>query len=173
MAQSLFNFNNLTIALSSPPPLSTQNITLSAYIQGVTKAQINYTQLLSFTAKPFKVKLQWDPTSDDGTTIINDVYAYDGITDPLSTFSPLNSALSYYVYTPKQAGPQQFTAVFTVYYENGVIHYFNNNITIVGENVIDLDLNTIDIQNTFYTDTITYNVVSEKGNVAFNLVDQP
>ena len=49
MAQSLFNFNNLTIALSSPPPLSTQNITLSAYIQGVTKAQINYTQLLSLT----------------------------------------------------------------------------------------------------------------------------
>jgi hypothetical protein len=171
MAQSLFNFNNLTIALSSPPPLSTQNITLSSYIQGVTKAQINYSLLLAFTAKPFKVKLQWDPASDDGTTIINDVYTYDSITDPLSTLSPLNSALSYYIYTPKQSTPQQFTAVFTVYYENGIIHYFNNNITMIGDNIIDLNLNTIDIQNTFYTDKTTYNVVAEKGNVVFNLVD--
>ena len=109
MEPSLFNFNTLSLVLSAPPPLSTRTMYLSSYIQGVTKAQLNYNQLFFVNSttlsgiKPFKIKLEWDQSlGGESTVIINDVYKFDINTDPLSTFSPLNSALSYYVYTPTQ-----------------------------------------------------------------------
>ena len=178
MEQSLFNFNALTIALSSLPPLSSQSRTIQSYCQGVTRVQLTYKDLfftistIFSSINPFKVKLDWDlAKGGDATTVINDVYAYDSAVDPLSTFSPLNSAFSYYVYTPAGTVPETFTGLFTVYYENGVIMTFNNIIYMSPDNVIDLDLNIIDIQNTYYKDVNIYNISSSKGDVVYNHAD--
>ena len=88
MEQSLFNFNALTIALSSLPPLSSQSRTIQSYCQGVTRVQLTYKDLfftnstIFSSINPFKLKLDWDlAKGGDATTVINDVYAYDSTVD--------------------------------------------------------------------------------------------
>ena len=48
---------------------------------------------------------------------------------------------------------------------------FNNIIYMSPDNVIDLDLNVIDIQNTYYKDVNIYNISSSKGDVVYNHAD--
>ena len=151
---------------------------LSSYIQGVTKAQLNYNQLFFVNSttlsgiKPFKIKLEWDQSlGGESTVIINDVYKFDINTDPLSTFSPLNSALSYYVYTPTQIQPQQLNSKYTVYYENGVIHTYQNKVFLISDNVIDMNLNVTELQNAYQKGLNVFNISSEKGNMMFNVTN--
>lgn len=178
MEPSLFNFNTISLVLSAPPPLSTRTMYLSSYIQGVTKAQLNYNQLFFVNSttlsgiKPFKIKLEWDQSlGGESTVIINDVYKFDINTDPLSTFSPLNSALSYYVYTPTQIQPQQLNSKYTVYYENGVIHTYQNKVFLISDNVIDMNLNVTELQNAYQKGLNVFNISSEKGNMMFNVTN--
>lgn len=173
MAQSLFSFNTLSIPLSAPPPLSTQIIYLSSYIQGVTRAQIDYTKLffsnnITFSAiKPFKVELVW---GDGSETIVNDTYVYDSINDPLSTFSPFNSAASYHVYVPKSPYTE-LNATFTIYYENGIKHYHQNTVYLLSDNTIDLNLGLTDLQFISDKEYNVYNFSSTKGGMLYNNID--
>jgi len=123
MAQSLFNFNNLTITLSAPASLTTQTIYLSTFIQGITKTTLNYNNLLPFNVNPYKIVLIWDNLQPSNTTIIlNGIYsAPNGLTTPLSTLTPLNSAVSSYTYTPNQTNQLQTNAIYKIFFENGVI----------------------------------------------------
>ena len=172
MAQSLFNPNTLNIFLSAPPALSSCIIPLSSFSQGITRVQLNYKNLFKLPIQPYKVKIMWDTSiGDASTTIINDNYSSDSIVDPLSTFSPLNSAYSYYVYVPKQLPPQIINAEYNVYYENGVILYYRNALTLISDNTIDLELNVIEVQNTYKPDVNVYNIVSDSYNMVFNSTD--
>jgi len=172
MAQSLFNFNTLNLTLSAPPVLSTMVIYLSSYIQGTTKVQLNYNNLFAFKTGAYKTKLVWDASQPSNTTtIINSVYKYDSVLDPLSTFSPLNSALSYYVYVPQQTSPQVTNSIYTIYFQNGTVLTYQNSIFLSSDNVIDLNLNVLDVQNTYYPGANVYNIVSQKGGVVFNSTD--
>ena len=54
MVQSLFSFNTYTIFLSSPPPLSSQLVPLSATLTGITKVNVDYNFINKFSIKPFK-----------------------------------------------------------------------------------------------------------------------
>lgn len=167
MAQSLFNFNSYQITLSSPPPLSSSVYTLSAFINGITKVYLNY-NLLNFNVKPFKVVIDW-PYKDPYA--LNDVYVYNAELDSLSTYAPTNSALSYTVITPQTVDPIRTDSTVAIYYENGIIHTFTIIFVINSDNVIDMDLNVLDIQNTDQPFGTVYNFQSNRDNVVYNSTD--
>lgn len=167
MAQSLFNFNTVFIPLSSPPPNIDGTFTINKNIQSVTKLYLDY-NLLNFNIKPFKIIIEWPGRAP---VVINDVYIYDSIKDPLSTYSPTNSALSFSVVAPKQTNPSVQTATVKIYYENGVKHTFNINLNMSSDNLIDLDLDVLDIQNTNQPFTTVFNIQSNLRNVVFNSTD--
>jgi len=171
MAPSLFNYNSLLVTLSAPPTLSTYTINLSTYIQGATRVQLNYNNLFPFNIKAYKAQLVWDTSIPSSTTTLNSVYVYDSLLDPLSTFSPLNSALSYYVYVPTSSYSQLINSTYTLYFENGAVLNYINNVVVSSDNAIDLGLNVIDIQNTYTNGVNVYNIAAEKGAVLFNNTD--
>jgi hypothetical protein len=166
MAQSLFSFDTKIISLSAPTTSS--NITLSAVIQGVTKVIYDYNDLI-FSSDPYKVSITWP--GEEFPTVINDVYIHDSVIDPLSTFSPLLSALSQKVISPKSVAPSTLNSYIKIYYEDGSILNFNINIIATSDNIIDLNLDVLDIQNTNQEYTTTYNLQGQKGNVVFNITD--
>ena len=167
MAQSLFNFNTVIIPLSSPPPSVDTTFTINTPIQGITKVYLDY-KLINFAVKPFKIIINWPGRPP---VVINDVYVYDSVLDPLSTFSPANSGLSYSVVAPKQITPTTFNASTVVYYENGIKHTFNINLNSTSDNIIDLDLNILDIQNADEAFSTVFNLQSNSKNVVFNSTD--
>jgi hypothetical protein len=166
MAQSLFSFDTKIISLSAPT--NSSSITLSAVIQGVTNVIYDYNSLV-FASDPFKVSLRWP--GEEFPTVINDVYAHDSVIDPLSTFSPLLSTLSQKVISPKSTAPSTLNSSVTIYYEDGNILTFNIDIIATSDNIIDLNLDVLDIQNTNQEFTTTYNLQAQKGNVVFNITD--
>jgi len=167
MALSLFSINNYTLTLSSPPPNATETFTLSATLQGTTKVNVNY-NLLNFNVNPFKVIINW-PGQEP--VVLNDTYIFDAYTDPLSTFSPLNSAFSYTVLAPISIDPVNFNATIKIFYENGYIHTFDITFTMYSDNVIDMDLNVLDIQNTSQDFGTVFNLQSNRDNIVFNNTD--
>jgi hypothetical protein len=168
MEPSYFSFNSYTIQLSSPPPLSTQIVNLTGgTVQGTTRFVVDY-NLLDFTSKPYKVIIDW---GNGSVQYLNDIFVYDSEVDPLSTFSPMLSSLSYAVVSPISIQPLVITPTIDIYYENGIIHYFRMPITMCSDNIIDLDLNILDIQNTGKTLNTIYNLGSSKGNVVYNVTD--
>jgi hypothetical protein len=167
MAQSLFNFNTIIVSLSSPPPIIDGTFTIETPIQGVTKVYLNY-NLLNFAVKPFKVILNWPGRAP---VVLNDIYIHDYNIDPLSTYSPANSAFSYSVVAPKQITPETLPATAIIYYENGIKHTFNINLNMSSDNIIDLDLDVLDIQNTNQAFTTVFNLQSNSRNVVFNSTD--
>lgn len=167
MAPSLFSINNYMLSLWSPPPTATESLYLSAILQGTTKVNVNYNQL-NFNVKPFKVILNW-PGQD--RVALNDAYIFDAYTDSLSTYSPLNSAFSYTVIAPQSIQPANTTSTITIYYENGFIHTFYVTFLIYSDNVIDMDLNVLDIQNTNQSFGTVFNLQSNRDNVVYNNTD--
>ena len=167
MAQSLFNIKTSIVTLSSPPPTSTQTYELSAYISGITKVFINYNHL-NFAVKPFKVVLDW-PNQPPYT--LNDTYVYNATLDSLSTFSPANSALSFTVISPTSVDPVLTDGNVKIYYENGIVHTFYIKFIINSDNIIDMDLNILNIQNTNQPFGTVYNLQSNRDNVVFNSID--
>lgn len=166
MAQSLFSFDTKIISLSAPSTSS--SVTLSAVIQGVTNVIYDYNSLV-FASDPYKVAISWP--GDRFPTVINDVYIHDSVIDPLSTFSPLLSALSQKVIAPKSVAPSTLNSYVKIYYEDGNILTFSVDIIATSDNVIDLNLDVLDIQNTNQEFTTTYNLQAQKGNVVFNITD--
>jgi len=171
MDQSLFNFNNLTVTLSAPPVFVSRVINLSSFIQGTTKIQLNYNNLFAFNVKALKTSIVWDISDSNAIKTINGVYSTDTLLDPLSTYSSMISGQSYYVYTPTQSQPYSTKSIYTIYFENGVILTYNNYIYISSDNAIDLDLNVLDVQNTYYSNVNVYNILSKKGGVVYNNTD--
>ena len=167
MEPSLFNFNTYSLQLSSPPPLSSQIMSLSAVVQGVTRIDVDY-NLLNFPVKPYKIVLNWPFRAP---VAVNDVFITNSVIDPLSTFSPANSALSYTVVVPKSVEPATYNAQINIYYENGIIHYFNVAIIAYCDNLIDLDLNVLDVQNGYIPFTTVYNLQSNRDNMLYNSTD--
>jgi hypothetical protein len=167
MAQSLFSFNNYTLVLSSPPPLSSQIIPLSATLTGVTRVGVDYNFINKFSVKPFKVVLNWPGRP---SIFLNDVYK-PSLLDPLSTFSPGNSAYSFTVISPKNTDPSVVSSTINVYYENGVIHYYSISFLLNSDNVIDLDLDILNIQNTDKAFGTVFNLQSNTRNTVFNCTD--
>lgn len=155
------------LSLWSPPPTATETLYLSAILQGTTKVTVDYNNL-NFNVKPFKVILNW-PGED--RIALNDTYVYDAFTDSLSTFSPLNSAFSYTVIAPQSIQPVNTTSTINIYYENGYIHTFNVTFLIYSDNVIDMDLNVLDIQNTNQEYGTVFNLQSNRDNVVYNNTD--
>ena len=171
MVQSRFNYNSLLVTLSAPPTLSTYTINLSTYIQGATKVQLNYNNLFPFNVKAYKAKLYWDTSDASSITTLNGAYTYDSLLDPLSTFSPLNSALSYYVFFPTSIYPQLINSTYTLYFENGAVLNYVNRVLISSDNTIDLGLNVVDVQNTYNSDVNVYNITDQTGGVVYNNTD--
>lgn len=167
MAQSLFSFNSYTLVLSSPPPLSSQIVQLSATLTGVTRVGVDYNFLNTFQTKPYKVILNWPGRP---AVYLNDVYKPNTI-DTLSTFSPANSALSYTVITPKNIDPQVLGSTIEIFYENGVVHTYSITFLINSDNVIDLDLDVLSIQNTDQPFGTIFNLQSNSRNTVFNCTD--
>lgn len=167
MVQSLFNFNTVVVTLSSPPPSVDATFTIETPVQGVSKIYLNY-NLLNFAVKPFKVIINWPGRAP---VVLNDVYVYDNVVDPLSTLSPTNSAFSYSVVAPKEITPITLPASAIIYYENGVKHTFNINLNMSSDSLIDLDLDVLDIQNTDQPFTTVFNFQSNLRNVVFNSTD--
>jgi len=167
MAPSLFSINNYMLSLWSPPPTATETLFLSATLQGTTKVVVDYNQL-NFNVKPFKVVLDW-PNEDK--VALNDTYVYDAFTDSLSTYSPLNSAFSYTVLAPQSIQPVNTSSTITIYYENGYIHTFYITFLIYSDNVIDMDLDVLDIQNTNQEFGTVFNLQSNRNNIVFNNTD--
>jgi hypothetical protein len=168
MESSLFSINQQTILLESTVPTSDQTFTGTVITQGVTKLTIDYSTFFNYSIDAFKVVLRWpgqDPVS------INDYYVYASKADPLSTFSPYLSGLSSTVIVPKSIAPTTMPAVFKIYFENGVIFEYNYNIISHSDNIIDLELDVLDIQNTDQSFGTVYNVQSNKGDTVFNFVD--
>jgi hypothetical protein len=170
MAQSLFSYNNYTLVLSSPPPLSSRIIALSAVISGVTKVDVDYNFLYTFNVKPFKVLLNWPGRN---TIYLNDMYITDINLDPLSTYSPMNSALSHTVVTSKAVDQTSQPASIQIYYENGVVHTYSITFFVNSENVIDLDLDVLGIQNTYEPYGTVFNLQSNSKNIVFTSTDLP
>lgn len=167
MEPSLFNINNYTLSLWSPPPTATESLFLSANIQGTTKVYVDYNKL-NFNVKPYKVILNW-PNQDK--VVLNDTYVYDAYTDSLSTYSPLNSAFSYTVIAPQSIQPANTTPTISIYYENGYIHTFFITFFIYSDNVIDMDLNVLDIQNANQEFATVFNFQSNRDNIVYNNSD--
>ena len=158
MVQSLFNINSYTLTLSSPPPSVTSSFNITASIQGVTRVVVNY-NLLNFTVKPFKAVIIWpfqDPIALNGS---------------FSTLSTINSAFSYTVIAPPSIDPVDLPSSILLYYENGVIHTFNITFKVYSDNIIDMDLNVLNIQNTDQNFGTVYNLQSNRDNVVFNSTD--
>lgn len=166
MAQSLFSFDTKIISLSAPTTSS--NITLSAVIQGVTNVIYDYSNLV-FDSHPYKVSITWP--DEQYPIVINDIYIHNSTIDPLSTFSPLLSTLSQKVISPKSIASSTLNSYIKIYYENGSILNFNVNVVATSDNIIDLNLDVLNIQNTNQEYTTTYNLQSQKGNVVFNITD--
>ena len=170
MVPSYFSPHTYSIQLSSLPPTSSMTYSLTAVMQGITKAIINYTGL-SFIQQPYKVVLEWDLSQSAAITTINDVYLYDSVIDPLSTFTPTNSGLSTYVFVPQTMSPQTINSRFRIFYENGYITTFLMTTLLISENIIDMDLNLIDAQNTRKQLGNVYNIQSVAQNIVFNVID--
>lgn len=167
MVQSLFSFNTYTIFLSSPPPLSSQLVPLSATLTGITKVNVDYNFINKFSIKPFKIVLNWP---NRPVVYLNDVYK-PSLSDLLSTFSPGNSAFSYSVISPKNIDLSTVSSSIEIYYENGVIHYYPITFFVNSDNVIDLDLDILSIQNTDEPYGTIFNIQSNSRNTVFNITD--
>lgn len=158
MVQSLFNINSYTLTLSSPPPSVTSTFNVTAMLQGVTRVVVDYNNL-NFTVKPFKAVITWpfqEPIA---------------LNQSFSTFSTINSAFSYTVIAPPSVDPVDLPAKILLYYENGVKHTFNITFKVYSDNIIDMDLNVLDIQNTDQNFGTVYNLQSNRDNVVFNSTD--
>lgn len=167
MEQSLFSFNTTFVTLTSPTPLSSQVMSFYVPVFGVTRVFINYNKL-NFTVKPFKIVLNW-PYQEPIT--INDTYKVGLLINPLSTYSPTNSALSYTIITPATVENANLQSSVKIYYENGIIHTFTINFNVFSDNIIDMDLNVLDIQNTDQPFSTVYNLQSNRDNVVYNVID--
>jgi hypothetical protein len=160
---ALTNFNTLILTLSSTPPVANTNamFVLSAAIQGITQVQLNYNLLSAFSSKMYKTTLNW---TSSATAAVN--ASYDN-----STLLPFNSAYTSYVYSPSTSGITTKQAAFSVYFENGAIHTFRVGLFILGDSLIDLDLNVLNVQNIAQLGYSVLNVQSNKQNVVFNVSD--
>jgi hypothetical protein len=172
MEQSLFSFNSYTLYLSAPTPTpytgTTQSILTSAYLTGITRVNVNFNQLFTFTSKPFKIIMEWP---DRPAINLNEPYLFQSSLASVSSFFQANSALVSTVVCPKNIGQSLFGSSIKVYYSNGCIQTFNVKLLLNSDNIIDMDLDVLDIQNTNQSLGTIFNLQSNTRNTVFNCTD--
>ena len=166
MQPTLYSFNTYTVNLTSNTPTTNGTYNFYGIIKGVTRVNLNYNNL-NFTVKPYKVVINW---ANQDPVVINNVW-FNNVIDPtLTTFLP-NSAYSYTVLAPTLTTPVNVNSSLKIYYENGVINTFNISLLQTPDNVIDLDLDILDVQNTDIPFGTIYNIQSNRDNVVYNAND--
>jgi len=169
MEPSLFSFKTYTVTLTAPPSLSSQNISMNFAYRGVTKVNLNFNNLFSFSSQPFKYAVTWpgQPTLYINSVVANNVFAI-----PNFTAATAASALSYNVLESPSIAPINLPANVKVYFNNGVTLNYTLNFKVYSYNSIDLDLDILDVQNSIQPFTTIYNLQSNSQNVVFNITDK-
>lgn len=164
MDTSPYSFNTYFLRLSTLPP-SSPTTTFEAYglIKGTTKVILDYNYIAQYCAlSAYKISVRW-PGEDT-------VYLNSQLTT-LSTFTPANSALSYYVFSPQYQTYTILNPVVQIYYQNGTIQTINCYLTSFCDNIIDMDMNLLSIQNSNQEYSTIYNLQSNRDNVVYNVTD--
>lgn len=163
-----YSFNTYTVNLTSNPPTTSTTTTynIAGTIQGVTRINLNY-NLLNFSTNPYKITINWP---NQNPIIINNIWVNNVIDPTLTNFQP-NSAYSYTVLAPTTITPITYNSTVGIYYENGGISKFNISLLQLPDNIIDMDLNVLDVQNTDTPFSTIYNIQSNRNNVVYNFND--